>query len=150
MRDYDPTTGRYIQADPLGLVDGASVYGYALQNPVRWTDVQGLYVVRCQATSTGGVGYEDGDFYEGTRKVCEYQCKRLDTGKEMTLQACGQDLQYGDVCYGVPYDQTYRGPDLVNISNYPRPFDYDTDGFWNWYNYSSDFRTTIEGAFGAP
>lgn len=27
MRDYDPTTGRYIQADPLGLVDGASVYG---------------------------------------------------------------------------------------------------------------------------
>ncbi len=32
MRDYDPTTGRYIQADPLGLLDGASVYGYALQN----------------------------------------------------------------------------------------------------------------------
>ncbi|HQU70192.1 MAG TPA: RHS repeat-associated core domain-containing protein [Albidovulum sp.] len=22
MRDYDPTTGRYIQADPLGLVSG--------------------------------------------------------------------------------------------------------------------------------
>jgi RHS repeat-associated protein len=22
MRDYDPTTGRYIEADPLGLVDG--------------------------------------------------------------------------------------------------------------------------------
>lgn len=29
MRDYDPTTWRYLQADPLGLVDGASVYGYA-------------------------------------------------------------------------------------------------------------------------
>jgi len=29
MRDYDPTTGRYMQADPLGLIDGASVYGYA-------------------------------------------------------------------------------------------------------------------------
>ena len=41
MRDYDPTTGRYIQADPLGLVDGASVYGYALQNPGRWTDPRG-------------------------------------------------------------------------------------------------------------
>ena len=25
MRDYDPTTGRYLQADPLGLVDGAQV-----------------------------------------------------------------------------------------------------------------------------
>ncbi|WP_421701004.1 RHS repeat domain-containing protein [Aliiroseovarius sp.] len=41
MRDYDPTTGRYIQADPLGLVDGASVYGYALQNPGRYVDPRG-------------------------------------------------------------------------------------------------------------
>ena len=42
MRDYDPTTGRYLQADPLGLVDGASVYGYVKQNPGRWVDPRGL------------------------------------------------------------------------------------------------------------
>jgi RHS repeat-associated protein len=41
MRDYDPTTGRYLQADPLGLVDGASVYGYAGQNPGRYADPTG-------------------------------------------------------------------------------------------------------------
>lgn len=41
MRDYDPTTGRYIQADPLGLVDGASVYGYVGQNPSRYIDPRG-------------------------------------------------------------------------------------------------------------
>ena len=41
MRDYDPTLGRYIQADPLGLVDGASVYGYALQSPLRYVDPRG-------------------------------------------------------------------------------------------------------------
>jgi RHS repeat-associated protein len=41
MRDYDPSTGRYIQADPLGLVDGASVYGYALQSPGRYVDPRG-------------------------------------------------------------------------------------------------------------
>jgi RHS repeat-associated protein len=41
MRDYDPTTGRYLQADPLGLVDGASVYGYALQSPMMYTDPRG-------------------------------------------------------------------------------------------------------------
>jgi RHS repeat-associated protein len=28
-RHYDPTTGRFTQADPLGFVDGPSVYGYA-------------------------------------------------------------------------------------------------------------------------
>jgi RHS repeat-associated protein len=43
MRDYDPTTGRYLQADPLGLVDGASVYGYVKQNPGRWIDPMGLF-----------------------------------------------------------------------------------------------------------
>lgn len=45
MRDYDPTTGRYLQADPLGLMDGASVYGYVGQNPGRWIDPLGLWTV---------------------------------------------------------------------------------------------------------
>ena len=30
-----------MQADPLGLVDGSSVYGYALQSPYRYTDPRG-------------------------------------------------------------------------------------------------------------
>lgn len=41
MRDYDPTLGRYLQADPQGLADGPSVYGYALQNPQRYLDPRG-------------------------------------------------------------------------------------------------------------
>ena len=43
MRDYDPTTGRYLQADLLGLVDGPSVYGYARQNSLRFTDPRGEF-----------------------------------------------------------------------------------------------------------
>ncbi|MEM6677995.1 MAG: RHS repeat-associated core domain-containing protein [Pseudomonadota bacterium] len=43
-RDYDPKTGRYLQADPLGLVDGPSVYGYARQRPVALSDPRGLAV----------------------------------------------------------------------------------------------------------
>jgi len=45
MRDYDPTTGRYIQADLPGLVDGASVCRYALQNPGRYVDPRGEFVI---------------------------------------------------------------------------------------------------------
>jgi hypothetical protein len=52
MRDYDPTTGRYIQADPLGLVDGASVYGYARQNPNAFVDPMGLCPM-CLAAAAG-------------------------------------------------------------------------------------------------
>lgn len=41
-RDYDPTTGRYIQADPIGLGGGSNNYGYAGGNPVGRVDPLGL------------------------------------------------------------------------------------------------------------
>jgi RHS repeat-associated protein len=53
MRDYDPTTGRYLQADPLGLVDGASVYGYVGSNPGRYMDPTGEFAVGGAAIGAG-------------------------------------------------------------------------------------------------
>jgi RHS repeat-associated protein len=41
-RHYDPTTGRYTTADPLGFVDGPSVFAYARSNPQRFVDPSGL------------------------------------------------------------------------------------------------------------
>lgn len=41
-RHYDPTTGRYLQPDPLGFVDGASVYAYAANAPATKVDSKGL------------------------------------------------------------------------------------------------------------
>jgi RHS repeat-associated protein len=41
-RDYDPTTGRYIQADPIGLAGDPNPYAYAMNNPVRYMDPDGL------------------------------------------------------------------------------------------------------------
>jgi RHS repeat-associated protein len=42
FRDYEPGTGRYVQSDPIGLSGGVSSYGYAIQNPVRLFDRDGL------------------------------------------------------------------------------------------------------------
>lgn len=41
IRDYDPTLGRYVQADPQGLVAGFSLYGYANQSPGIYVDPNG-------------------------------------------------------------------------------------------------------------
>jgi RHS repeat-associated protein len=43
FRDYDPKTGRYIQADPLGLEGGVNPYGYVSANPLSAIDPFGLY-----------------------------------------------------------------------------------------------------------
>ncbi len=68
MRDYDPTTGRYIEADPLGLVPGPSLYGYAGQNPFYWTDPTGecpWCVVIVGAVIGGAVGYNETGCWQG-------------------------------------------------------------------------------------
>lgn len=44
FRDYDPSIGRYIESDPIGLGGGINTYGYAYQNPVANYDPDGQLV----------------------------------------------------------------------------------------------------------
>ena len=42
FRDYDASTGRYMESDPIGLKGGSSTYGYVLANPMTQVDTRGL------------------------------------------------------------------------------------------------------------
>jgi RHS repeat-associated protein len=41
-RDFEPSTGRYSQSDPIGLEGGISTYGYANASPLVYADPDGL------------------------------------------------------------------------------------------------------------
>ncbi|WP_093533709.1 DUF6531 domain-containing protein [Stenotrophomonas rhizophila] len=42
FRDYEPSTGRYLESDPLGLQASMSTYGYVGSSPLSWSDPSGL------------------------------------------------------------------------------------------------------------
>lgn len=43
FRDYDPTTGRYVQSDPIGLAGGINPYVYVDNATTMKTDPKGLF-----------------------------------------------------------------------------------------------------------
>ncbi len=50
FRTYDPSTGRYLESDPIGLGGGLNTYGYVGGSPVAHSDSRGLFVDSVRAT----------------------------------------------------------------------------------------------------
>ena len=82
-RDYDPSLGRYIQTDPIGLEGGINPYGYVGANPLRWTDRLGLCKVQ--------VGYEN---LLGSQKYHTYVVTKDPNGSVKVFHAYPQNYPY--------------------------------------------------------
>jgi len=105
FRDYDPTTGRYIESDPIGVAGGLNTYGYVLQNPLNNYDLYGL---QCTGVPDNPFRFkyspccqEHDDCYDGldcrrekSRKECD------DEFRECLKDACSKEtwIRRRDIC----------------------------------------------------
>lgn len=66
-RYYDPTTGLYIQEDPMGIAAGLNWYAYGFNNPLHWVDPLGLLCLPSWAKGAlaGAAGGLIGGFVSG-------------------------------------------------------------------------------------
>ena len=116
-RHYDPSTGGYLQADPLGLAamlaDGPGVYGYARQSPLVYQDMLGTETTVIINNNFGG--YHAGLFI-GHRSGSSDNNRIYDPAGSFG----GRDHGSNDILYGnvANYDNylSYQKGDGPNIT----------------------------------
>jgi RHS repeat-associated protein len=96
-RYYDPGIGRYVTADPIGLVGGINLYAYCLNDPVNLVDPDGLswgkiinLGVRGFKALSGKLSVKDAakaaksgeDIIAKNRKIAEEIAREMGNGKK--------------------------------------------------------------------
>lgn len=112
-RDYDPSLGRYVQSDPIGLGGGINTYGYVLQNPLMYSDPSGLVTIgNCDVNIfTGKISCTAGN----DKKSCTFDedgnvsC----SGKKGPLQC---EYSYDSKTGESDFDVSIAEPDIVSTT----------------------------------
>jgi RHS repeat-associated protein len=96
-RYYDPSTGRYLTPDPIGLAGGINIYSYVLNNPVNFIDPLGL------ATYYGNWGGPNwtGRYRKSWDQLTpEQQRRALSDPSRVPIDKQDVCYMHHDICYG--------------------------------------------------
>jgi RHS repeat-associated protein len=91
-RDYDPSTGRYVQSDPIGIEGGLNTYLYARNSPQTAIDPSGLFSLGVSETwedvSTFPKGADPRSLGLTHGSIKNVKCSCAPSGCEWKLSGC--------------------------------------------------------------
>jgi RHS repeat-associated protein len=122
MRDYDPSTGRYVQSDPTGLEASLNTYAYLDDTPLTDSDFYGLIKGTMRGFKRKPCPAEE-------RVECADRCKAQ--GKVMKSCMVTRGVRW-IVQGGTAVQQLYTVPGSMSCECTDCEDDGALKKFWNW------------------